>query len=521
MVGFIRALWLRRYLVSYLALTGWFLFGLAGYHDSRTGLTSLMLFGGSFQPRRLERLRGLPIFTSAGSFGYDGQFYSQIAVTGTPFDPELRTALDAPAYRSLRILMPIVAHVAGLGHPWWVLNAYALIGIVSWLILAWVLARWWFPPVDFQNLLRWSGCLLGGGMIVSVTRSLTEGPSLLLIVFAIRALETNRRWLSAALFAAGGLVRETTILCAPALLPTTIENRRDWIRSIAETIACVAPVILWMAVLTAYLGFPLGGSTSHMVWPLAAAIRKVHVVLATARSHGFDKWVRTDWFTLVSLGVQAGFILARPRFRSPLWRIGAVFAVLGLFLGWPMWVDTPPPIARNLLPLAFAFNRLAPSGRRGVFLLALGNLSVLSAASLIQPPIFENQTFSNGITFDYGPGWFATEREGPRTWRWASGSTTLVLHNPTSRTFKVVLEATLISNTDRTITMAAHDETSSFTLKPGQPTAAAFGPFSLPPGDTPVAFRTSEPPWLESPFGGRPLAFSIEGLRAEVTPAPP
>jgi hypothetical protein len=402
------------------------------------------------------------------------------------------------------------------------LNAYALIGIVSWLVLAWVLARWWFPPVDLQNLLRWGGCLFGGGMIVSVTRSLTDGPSLLLVVFAIRALEINRRWLGAALFAAGGLVRETTILCAPALLPTAIEKRRDWIRSIAEGIVCVAPLFLWMGIIDAYLGFALGGSTSHMSWPLAAAIRKVHLVFATARLQGFNRWVRTDWFALVALGVQAGFILARPRFKSPLWRIGAVFAVLGLLLGWPMWVDTPPAIARNLLPLAFAFNRLAPSGRRGLFLLALGNLSVLSASSLIQPPIFENQTFSNEITFDYGPGWFATEQEGPRTWRWASGSTTIVLHNPTSRTFKVLLGATLISNTDRTITMVVQDQTRPFDVRPGQITAAAFGPFSLPPGDTTVAFRTSEPPWLESPRpGARKLAFSMESLRAEVTPAPP
>jgi len=65
MVGFARALWLRRYLVSYLALTVWFLSRLTGYYDSRTGLTSMILFGESFQPHRLERLRGLPIFTSS------------------------------------------------------------------------------------------------------------------------------------------------------------------------------------------------------------------------------------------------------------------------------------------------------------------------------------------------------------------------------------------------------------------------------------------------------------------------
>jgi hypothetical protein len=183
-----------------------------------------------------------------------------------------------------------------------------------------------------------------------------------------------------------------------------------------------------------------------------------------------------------------------------------------------MWNDTPAPIARYLLPLTFAFNRLAPSGRAGLLVLALGNLSVLAAPSLIQPPTFENQTLSNDISFDYGPGWFGPEHLGKRTWCWSSGSTTIVLHNPTTRTFVMKLEATLTSNTDRTLTLAVPDRTSAFELKAGKPTAVAFGPFSLPPGDISVAFLTTEPPWIEPGSGARPLAFSIEHLGVVLAP---
>ncbi len=521
MAQFARARWLP-WLLVYLIVAGWFLFRLASYYDSQRGLTALIVFGDAFQPQRLRRLEGLPIYTYKKSGGYDGQFYAQLAVIGSPFDPGLHAALDSPAYRSRRILLPVLAHVAGLGRPWWILNVYAALGIVCWLIFACVLALWWFPPGSLENLLRWGGCLFGAGMIVSVTRSLTDGPSMLLLAFAIRALEHNRRWLGAALLATAAFARETTILCSVAFLPASLRDRRGWIRSVLEGLVCIVPIVLWMVLVNAYHGYTgYAGGTPSVTWPLASAIRKVHLVFVAARRHGLDEWVRADWFALVSLGVQGGFILARPRWTSPLWRIGAVLVVLSLFLSWPMWDDTPVPIARYLLPVTLAFNRLAPSGRRGLVLLALGNLSVLSASHLIRPPTFENQILSHQIWFDYGPGWWGPEHLGSRTWCWSTGSATMVLHNPTPETFVIKVNATLTSNTDRTLTLVARDQTTVLPLKAGRPMAMTLGPFSLPPGDTPVEFRTAEPPWIEPGAGKRPLAFSIERLGLDFAPAPP
>src|SRR6202020_1608324 len=121
-----------------------------------------------------------------------GQFYAQIAVAGNPFNPELRTALDAPAYRMRRILLPELAHLAGLGRPATTLAAYALSNVVCWVILAWITARWWFRPTSFENLVRWVGTMFGAGVLVSATRSLTDGPSLLVLALGMRCLELNR-----------------------------------------------------------------------------------------------------------------------------------------------------------------------------------------------------------------------------------------------------------------------------------------------------------------------------------------
>ena len=76
---------------SLLAHVRWF------YHPG-TGFSSLIWFGEQFAPMRIGALAETPVYTLAAA-GYDGQFYAQIAVAGSPFDPALRTALGATAIR--------------------------------------------------------------------------------------------------------------------------------------------------------------------------------------------------------------------------------------------------------------------------------------------------------------------------------------------------------------------------------------------------------------------------------------
>src|SRR6185436_137400 len=129
-------LWSRRYHVIYLVLAAWFVRKTLASYDRHTGFTVMETFGEKFADRRLAQLREVPIHTRPDSYGYDGQWYAQVAVAGNPLAPELRGALDSPAYRARRSLMPVLAHLAGLGRPVWVLNAYALSGLVCWLLLA-------------------------------------------------------------------------------------------------------------------------------------------------------------------------------------------------------------------------------------------------------------------------------------------------------------------------------------------------------------------------------------------------
>jgi hypothetical protein len=507
--------WDRRYTIVYLVLMGWFVGRIAGFYDARTGFTALPMFGDFFQGRRLARLRGLPIYTHEKSYGYDGQFYAQLAVAGTPFDPELRTALDSAPYRSKRAFIPLLAHVIGLGRPAWVLNVYALLGAVSWLALAWALARWWFPPGDLHNLLRWAGTLFGAGMMVSATRSLTDGTALLLMAAGVRACERGRRWLALLALAAAGLVRETSLLGGAIFAPRRGEGRQGWRAGALAALLGALPAVGWSLLLRARLGSVLG--QRNFDWPLRAFFREAAIIGAAIAARGFDSLMRAQTRALLAFVVQAAFVLSRRRAEAAWWRIGAAFALLATVLGAAVWEDPINALTRAILPLTLAFNVLAPRTRRGLWLLLAGNLTVLSAGAIAQPPAPQNVTLADGIGGAYPQGWFAAERLGRRTWRWASGgAATLRLHNPRERAERVTLEMTLSSVVDRSVGAAVGDLRQTVAIPAHQHVAVRFEHLVLPPGDTPLLFSTPEPPWQEAGPGGRGLTFSLEELRVVV-----
>ncbi len=510
-----RRLWGNRYLLFYLALAAWLLAGLRQAYHPPTGFSSLIWFGGTFAERRLPRLDDVPLYTQPGRDGYDGQFYAQIAVAGSPLDRGLETALDAPGYRARRVLLPVVAHILGLGRPGWVVQIYALANVFCWLLLAWLLARWWFPPDGFHNLLRWAGTLFGAGVMVSVTRSLTDLPALLVIAVAARCLERNRNTVAAALLAISGLVRETSILAVAALVPGTGGLRRR-ARAFGVAMLCLAPLAIWIGVLLLRYGQVSG--ERNFALPLVALAEKVRALVAAWRVHGFTVGIRGELWAVIALVTQAGFLFARPKPADPWWRLGAPFALLLMLLGDAVWEGEPSAAARVVLPLTLAFNVLAPRSGRGLALLVAGNLTLLSAASLLRVPQLEQTVFGRGITCSYQAGWHGRERLGEHTWRWASGASPAVirLHNPTGAPVSVTLAFQLESVVDRQVTVRAPGRSEDVTLQGTRRFAMRVGPFALASGDGDVTFDSAAPAWVEPAAGGRGLTFSVQDLRASV-----
>lgn len=501
----------------YVALAVSFLGQMARFHDAQTGFTSLEIFGDYFAPYRTARVRSLPLYTYRDSTGYDGQFYAQIAAARTPFDPDLRTALDSPAYRTGRVLIPVLAHLAGLGRPAWAVAAYALSNVVCWVILAWVTARWWFPPSDMDNLLRWVGTLFGAGMLTTVTHCLTDGPTLLLIACGVRCIEVNRRWLAAAALGAAGLARETSVLAVTTLVPSW-RLRRLPLADLASCGACVLPIVLWQVALSAHYGGISKGGLGAIGAPFAGWIYKCEDVFAVTRERGFLA-AADEFYVLVAVLVQVGFVLFRPRPRDVWWRLGAGFAVLAVLIGPASWRDAITGVPRTLLPLTLAFNVLVPRSRQGVALLLAGNMTLLSAPDLLQGPIpTEQTTFFDGITCDYKSGWYDAEHLGRRTWRWASASATMIFHNPLAEVRQISIDFELTSPAARTVTISTTDTTRTFALQQNHRVRIHFGPLRLSPGDTLLAFDTPEAPWTPPVAPGRGLTFSVQNLRVVSDP---
>lgn len=511
--------WRTAYALVYLACLAGFARGIARFGDRQTGYTSLILFGDHFAPQRLPQLAEIPIYTYAQREGYDGQFYAQMAVAGNPFDPALARALDAPAYRERRILLPLVTHLVGLGRPATILQLYALGNLFCLVLLAALLARWWFPPTDLDNLIRWAGIVFSAGMVVSATRGLTDGPALLLVALAVRQLERGRRSGAAVILALAGLARETSLLAAAAFWPPG-QTAGAWRRALLMTLISAGPVVVWMAILLSHYG-QVGG-LRNLAPPFVALSHKARELCDGFRAQGFDRAARDEMLVLVSLAVQIGFLVARPAPAQPWWRVGASFTLFAAFLGWPVWEGFPSAAARTVLPLSLAFNRLVPRSRRGLALLLAGNLGLLTVPDLFDSVAPSEQlAFVAGVGARFGEWWLAPEQAGRDTWRWASGPASLALDNPNPGPRTATLDFQLRSVTGRSVTVrVGAGAASSFTLAPDRPLSVHLGPLALPPGRTNVVFSTDAPPWLELGPERRPLSFSVHRFYATITPGP-
>ncbi len=355
--------------------------------DPVTGYTALMRFGERYATRRLPALRTLPIASSPGD-GYDGQWYAQLAVEPRVTSSEVAGALDNPAYRARRILMPLVAHVLGGGDPWRVLQLYALLHMAAWLALAML---WWriIPATDWRANAGWLGALLGTGALDSMKMTLTDLPAAVLLVLAAMAAERGRpRWTVFWMLAAG-FTRELSLAGAFMIRDdgrsgaeggadgAPADSRRAWWRTLGWRAAAVAPVIAWALWLALHLPGN-SGLRSNFDWPGVAFASRLW---QNMRLVGGGEGGSQQWFGVVGgvgLAAQSVFVLRDwRRFRSVPWvALGIPFAVLFWVIGADPWIDYRA-VARACLPMTLVFNLLWVRRTEASALWLLANVPVI------------------------------------------------------------------------------------------------------------------------------------------------
>ena len=364
----------RAYLILSIVFAG---LVLAKFNPS-TGMTSLIRFGETWQNRRLPALNGLPIATLPGSNGYDGQFYAQLAIDPLLRDPHLAQAIDAPSYRARRILLPDAAALLGLGNPWWTLQAYALLNVVCWFVLGWLLYKH-IGSTSWMSIAQWAGCMLSMGVLDSVRQSLVDLPALLLLTLAICAWAPEQPSRATLWLTLGNLAKETDLLGMLALTGHQMMNKaRRWSTFGLLTVA-VMPLALWSLYVHQHL--PSSGSTEgfgNFTWPLVGVITQAELCLRAVLNGNWDSRYTFGLISILSLGTQAVVLWRRPEAASAWWRVGAAYSLLLPFLGPWVWSGYWAA-CRAVLPMTVAFNLLLPKNRSFWPIWVIGNLTLLHA----------------------------------------------------------------------------------------------------------------------------------------------
>jgi hypothetical protein len=354
-----------------------FLRSVARFYHPGFGFTALIGFPAGHE-YEAPQMAAIAHWDYPGWASYDGQFYAQRAFDPFLRDPRVDRAMDLAPYRARRMLFSLTAYVFGLGKPAWVLEAFALQNVACWLLLAWVLTRW--LPVDgWRTLALWTACLFSHGLLWSVRFSLLDGPSLLLTALAILVVDRGHPLWSAALVGVGGVGRETSLIAA--LSQPIPRDRRGWIQVAVAALLVIAPLLVWQDYLRSIYRSTTFYGSDLLVAPFSAVTWSWSRALRALRLSGVWSSSGLTICLLLSVTVQAIYVVVKRDLRSPWWRVGLGYAALMIVVDRVVFDPGNGALTRVMLPLTVAFNVLLARERRAAFWswFVAGNLHVIPA----------------------------------------------------------------------------------------------------------------------------------------------
>ncbi|MDB6093835.1 MAG: hypothetical protein JWM32_1397 [Verrucomicrobia bacterium] len=523
--------------LAYAATVGLFLWVCAQFYLPGKGFTYLIMFGDRDSARFIPQLRAVNHYELLDSPGYDGAHYAQIAMQPHLSDPALKQGVDNLAYRARRILFCWTAYALALGDPVRAMNIYSIQNMGCWLLLGWLLLRW-FPAVSWGNFLRWFCVMFSYGICFSLRGSLVDGPSLLLIACGVALAEKKRPWLSAIVLGISALGKETNILGGAALARPETNSLRDWLKVVLRAVIILLPMVLWLMLIRQWLGPSNDLGLRNFTLPLASYFERWRDTLAALSKDHPDYFEWYNLCMLVSLTTQFLFFALRPRWANPWWRVAAAFSIMMIFLGQAVWEGYPSAASRVLLPMTLAFNILVPRGRRWWAVLIMGNLAILASPDMLRAPGRDGyqlegdrnlrMVVETGRTVEavFDDKWYPPERSRLEYWRWSNGPSTLVLRNPHPFPILVTVSFGIRAKDARTVglwqgTYARWERK----LAPGETRDVKVRNMRLEPGDTLWRFQTDLPGIFPDTDDPRRLAFSLRDLKiliigkADVIPA--
>jgi hypothetical protein len=346
----------RRWTLAQVAVVGGVLFLCATAYRPGLGLTRLIGFTAAWHDRELPAVRAVPHDDDAGA-GYDGRCGAQMAVDPLLRDPAIDTALDTPVFRAHRILLSWIAWGLGFGRPELVLHVYAVLNILAWGALAWLLTRW-IRVRSWKTLVLWAGGLLSYGALASVRYSLTDLPATLAIAASIVTVERGSRVAGALLAGVAGLTRETAlVMCVVFAGPPWWPVR--WRPLVVSCVIAVAPLLLWYGYLAATHDWRVLAGAGNIGLPFVGFVWKLREIARMISERGLDLATVATIAGLVGFVAQ-GVIAVRalasgqPAAAWPV--VATAFFVFALCVQVAPWDETPGAYLRIALPLTVGAN---------------------------------------------------------------------------------------------------------------------------------------------------------------------
>jgi hypothetical protein len=334
----------------------------------------LLCVGEWQQPPALARIGRI------GPYGYDGQYYAALAADPLLRDPATVTAIDAPAYRATRILVPASAWLLALGQPERAVLFYQLLCWAGALAAIWLTARW---LRDDGHAPAWALLLVWSvGLMASVVRSTPDAAALALTLAALFCYR-NGRFAGALAFAcAAVLTRETVWLAAAGMAFVELRQRRV-VRAAALAALPAALVLGWQWILIHVLHLP---SANVAAEALALPLRWLpEKIVAIAHSEGRIASVESLGLVAVLAALVAlALLVVRLREWDATEAAFALFAALAAVLSFAVMVEIWA-YGRAVIALPFLAAVIAerqPPGARRRTLRAVVLLSTLAGAAL-------------------------------------------------------------------------------------------------------------------------------------------
>ena len=496
--------------------------GLAGrFWHPHYGFTVFLQLDALDAKVAVPEMAARPVYVFPGGNGYDGFSYAEIAFHPLLDSPALQPAIGNVPYRARRILGSWCEWLLAGGDPAHIAHIYAALNLGVWLVLAWLAWRL-IGVADWRGWVAWAGLMFSAGSLHAVRLALTDLPGVTLLAAAMWLAESGRRGAGLGALAAAGLARETVLPGVVALWRGPWNTPRAWALNAARALTVGVPLVLWIGYVRWKAG-PADPGFGNFSWPLAGWAEKwIDTVADYARAPDFTWLITTTLLATAGLTAQAAYFV---RHRAPAdawWRLGAVFVVLEIMLGWSVWEGHPGAATRVLLPLGLAFAVRAARQRAAWGWLVMGNLTVFAGALALWSPPQPANEFATGRTgggsfvAQLGEGWFGPERNRSNLWAWTArggrielelwragkepARVTVGLRAASPRTVEIRQGAAVLWRGE--VGVARQNVTFTAENTGGQRTA--------------LEFRSEAPPVPEAPTpGARELGFAVYNLRIE------